>query len=235
MSPVGAAVSSTDTSTAAGSAAGSAVAGSTVAGSTVAAAQSLSPADLVVGFARRRLSAEEIRDAILAVSGELDGSPGRDHPFPAPLSWGYSQHAPFHGVYDHQRRSVYLMTQRLKRHPFLALFDGPDPNATTPERLPTTVPTQALFFLNDPLVHANSERWAARLLGTDGDATRTIDAAWRAAVGRAPTERERAEATEFLTAYRTVAAAERQDRIEFRALAAYLRALWSSNEFLYVD
>ena len=46
---------------------------------------------------------------------------------------------------------------------FLALFDGADPNATTPSRRATTVPTQALFFLNDPFVHAKSEKCAARL------------------------------------------------------------------------
>ena len=52
------------------------------------------------------------------------------------------------------------MTQRIKRHPFLALFDGADPNATTAVRLATTVPTQALYFLNDPFVHAKAEKYA---------------------------------------------------------------------------
>ena len=74
-------------------------------------------------------------------------------------------------VYDHDKRSVYLMTQRIKRHPFLALFDGADPNATTAERSTTTVPTQALFFLNDPFVHAKAERCAARLLATTAERT----------------------------------------------------------------
>ncbi|HQZ64855.1 MAG TPA: PSD1 and planctomycete cytochrome C domain-containing protein, partial [Planctomycetaceae bacterium] len=108
--------------------------------------------DLYTHFARRRLSAEEIRDTILMVTRELDPEPGQGHPFPSPISWGFSQHGPFNAVYDHNKRSVYLMTQRLKRHPFLALFDGPDTNASTPDRLGTTVPTQALYFLNDPFV-----------------------------------------------------------------------------------
>src|SRR5207342_1510539 len=106
--------------------------------------------DLYASFPRRRLSAEEIRDAILAVSGELDSTPAREHPFPSPISWGYTQHNPFIAVYDDNKRSVYLMTQRLKRHPFLALFDGADTNASTPSRGATTVPTQALFLMNDP-------------------------------------------------------------------------------------
>jgi hypothetical protein len=92
----------------------------------------------------RRLQAEEIRDAILAVSGRLDRSRGEGHPFPPSYEWGYSQHGPFGAVYDHDRRSLYLMTGRLKRHPFLALFDGADPNASTADRLGTTVPRSSV-------------------------------------------------------------------------------------------
>ena len=86
-------------------------------------------------------------------------------------------------MYDHNKRSVYLMTQRLKRHPFLALFDGADPNATTAQRLATTVPTQALFFLNDPFVHAKAEQWADRLLAAGPDEQQRIEPAWRRAIG----------------------------------------------------
>ena len=46
-------------------------------------------------------------------------------------TWDFTQHKPFKAVYDTNRRSVYLMTQRIQRHPFLALFDGPDTNAST--------------------------------------------------------------------------------------------------------
>ena len=191
--------------------------------------------DLYASFSRRRLSAEEIRDAILAVSGELDLTPALEHPFPTPISWGYSQHGPFSAVYEHNKRSVYLMTQRLKRHPFLALFDGADPNATTAERLGTTVPTQALFFLNDPFVHTKAEKWAARLQAAHSDEMPRIETAWRRAFGRSPTEIERVEATEFLTAYRTELAAAKMDNVVVRSLAAYLRTLIGSNEFLHVE
>ena len=191
--------------------------------------------DLYVSFPRRRLSAEEIRDAILAVSGELDLSPAFEHPFPTPINWGYSQHGPFSGVYDHNKRSVYLMTQRLKRHPFLALFDGADPNASTAERLGTTVPTQALFFLNDPFVHVKAEKWAVRLQATSPNEIHRIERAWLRALGRSPTAVERGEAAEFLAAYRTELAAAKMDNVETRSLAAYLRTLIGSNEFLHVD
>ena len=51
-------------------------------------------------FARRRLDAEAIRDAMLAVSGGLDRSPGGPHPFPEQTSWDFTQHKPFKAVYD---------------------------------------------------------------------------------------------------------------------------------------
>ena len=191
--------------------------------------------NLYTSFPRRRISAEEIRDAILAVSGELDLTPALEHPFPTPINWGYTQHGPFSAVYDHNKRSVYLMTQRLKRHPFLALFDGADPNATTAERLGTTVPTQALFFLNDPFVHTKAEKWAARLQAASHDEKQWIEHAWLRAIGRPPTVIERSEATEFLAAYRAELAAAKMDNVEIRSLAAYLRTLIGSNEFLHVD
>ncbi len=191
--------------------------------------------DLYVGFQRRRLDAEEIRDAILTVSGELDGTPAKEHPFPPPISWGYSQHGPFSAVYPHKQRSVYLMTQRLKRHPFLALFDGADPNATTADRLGTTVPTQALFFLNDPLIHETSLKWAERLEAAIERDDHRIDQAWRATIGRSPTSTELAEATEFLAIYQSELVAANTDQPHRRALAAYLRTLIGSNQFLHVD
>jgi hypothetical protein len=191
--------------------------------------------DLYVGFARRRLDAEEIRDAILMVSGELDTTLAQEHPFPTPISWGYSQHGPFSAVYDHNKRSVYLMTQRLKRHPFLALFDGADPNASTAARLGTTVPTQALFFLNDPFVHTKSEKLAARLRAATTVETEQINLASRLAIGRPLTDLEQAEAVQFLQLYRTELTAAGQSDIELRGLAACVRTLFGCNEFLHLD
>ena len=176
-----------------------------------------------------------MRDSILAISGELDPTPGREHPFPSPIGWGFTQHGPFSAVYESNKRSVYLMVQRIKRHPFLALFDGADPNTTTPERRPTTVPTQALFFLNDPFVHAKAEKFAARLQTARPDEAQRIELANRLTLGRAPTEAERTEASEFLAAYRAEIAASGKGNAEITALAAYVRTLFGSNEFLHLD
>jgi Protein of unknown function (DUF1553) len=169
------------------------------------------------------------------VSGELDPVPGRGHPFPSPTSWGYTQHAPFTAVYDHNKRSVYLMTQRIKRHPFLTLFDGPDPNASTPERRTTTVPTQALFFLNDPFVHAKSEKFATRLQRAGANPAQWVESAYRLALGRPPSDAERSEASEFLATYRAEFGPGTPEQTERAALAAYARVLFGSNEFLNID
>lgn len=193
------------------------------------------PAPLYVGYARRRLSAEEIRDAILQVSGELDRTPAHGHPFPTPISWGFTQHGPFSAVYGHRQRSVYLMTQRLKRHPFLALFDGADPNASTADRLGTIVPTQALFFLNDPLIHETSLKWAERMETQEPDPVRRVEAVWRMAWGMRPSPSELSEAQDFLARYRDELIAAQSDSPDRRAWAAYLRTLLGSNAFLYVD
>ena len=168
--------------------------------------------DLYTHFARRRLSAEEIRDSILAVSGDLDPEPAEGHPFPSPITWGFSQHSPFSAVYDHNKRSVYLMTQRLKRHPFLALFDGPDTNASTADRLGTTVPTQALYFLNDPFVHQQGRCLGARLESGNASESQQIEQAYRLALCRSATTEEATDATAFLASLsdRTVQPRTRQ-------------------------
>ncbi len=205
--------------------------------------------DLYQGFQRRRLSAEEIRDAILAVTGQLDSRPGEGHTFPSPLHWGFTQHGPFSAVYEHRQRSIYLMTQRLKRHPYLALFDGADPNATTAIRLGTTVPTQALFFLNDPFLHASAQAWSTALGASQSDDLARLQQAYRQAFGRAATEAELQDAQPFLKDYAAAlrdASSDvgkdwkeltpaRQHELQTLALAAYLRSLIGSNEFLYLD
>ncbi|HND56691.1 MAG TPA: DUF1553 domain-containing protein, partial [Pirellulaceae bacterium] len=109
--------------------------------------------ELLSGFPRRRLDAESIRDSLLAVAGNLDLSPAGAHPFPPHDKWDFTQHKPFKAVYESDRRSVFLMTQRIQRHPYLALFDGADPSTSTGARLTSTTPLQALFLLNDPLLH----------------------------------------------------------------------------------
>jgi hypothetical protein len=185
-------------------------------------------------FQRRRLSAEEIRDSVLAVCGDLDESPAGPHPFPKPESWQFTQHKPFIAVYDHDRRSMYLMVQRIKRHPFLALFDGSDPNTSTGERHTTTVPTQALFFMNDPFIHGKSAHMAGRLMTLDSDELR-LDHDYRLMFGRAPTVDEKKLCKNFLTDYLGDLKEVPAEQRTARAWSAWVRVMMSSNEFLFVE
>ncbi len=183
-------------------------------------------------FPRRRLDAEEIRDTLLALSGELDREPGEGHPFPAENA-SFTQHTPFKAVYDTKKRSVYLMTQRIQRHPFLALFDGPDANASTAERGSSTVPTQALYFLNDPFFHARAEAFAKRLLAEPEE--RRVSLSHRLCFQRGPTVVEFAAATEFLAACRAEFTDLPENQRDLAAWSAYARTLLAANELLYVE
>jgi hypothetical protein len=176
-------------------------------------------------FSSRRLSAEEIRDSLLLVSQQLDKDPGMSHPFPPAVSWTFSQHAPFNAVYQTNKRSVYMMVQRQRRHPFLALFDGPDPNASTPVRGQTTVPTQALYFLNDEFFHASAKLTAVRV-ATDVPSDSSIKKLYRLVLQRDPTKAEAEITLDFVRRY---------DGTEDEKWQAICRVLLTSNEFVYVD
>ena len=184
-------------------------------------------------FPRRRLDAEELRDTLLALSGELDRAPGTGHPFPAENTWAFTQHNPFKAVYDSPKRSVYLMAQRIQRHPFLTLFDGADTSASTPARGASTVPTQALWFLNNPFVHARAEALAKRLLAQPDD-TQRLALAYRLCLQRAPTDAEAQAASAFLAAYQNELGIPADQR-PLAAWSAYSRVLLSSNELLHLD
>jgi len=193
--------------------------------------------DLRWRFNRRRLDAEEIRDAMLAVSGNLDRSMSGPHAFPPESQWRYTQHTPFYGVYETDRRSVYLMQQRIKKQPFLEVFDGADTNATTAERAVSTTPIQALFMMNDPFAHKQADSFAVRVGMAYAETPKRIDYAYRLAFGRPATKEEVRLGEAYLQQVRQDLKEihlpeEQQTRA---ALASYFRVLFSSNEFLFVD
>ena len=176
-------------------------------------------------FNRRRLSAEELRDSLLTMSGEIDLSPAEAHPFPPEVTWKFTQHAPFYAVYESNHRSAFLMVQRQRRHPFLALFDGADPNASTPARQTTNVPTQALYFMNDPFFHQQAAAVAARLTPLADNTIRTVTL-FQSLFQREPTAAERDRVVQFLASY----PGEPSEQ-----WAALCRVLLASNEFLHVE
>ena len=77
------------------------------------------------------------------------------------------------------------MTQRLVKHPFLAIFDGPDTNASTDVRSRSTVPLQALYLLNNPFVQEQAAGFADRLIAGSRDDRARIELAYAAGLGPA--------------------------------------------------
>ena len=193
--------------------------------------------DLLWRMNPQRLDAECIRDAMLAIGGQLDPSRADGHPFPPAESWVFNVHHPFKALYETNRRSIYLMTQRIQKHPFLGLFDGADPGATTDQRMITTTPSQALFMMNDPFVHEQSLNFARRVYAMAGDDAARLNAAYELAYSRPPTGGETHEALAFLEGYRAKLSGLNVPASDLptHSLAAYLRTLLASNEFLFVD
>ena len=152
-------------------------------------------------FDRRRLDAESIRDGILQTSGGLDPSRPGGHPFPPESTWQFSQHGPFKAIYDSPYRSVYLMTQRIQHHPFLALFDGADPSRVTSQRKHTAVALQALYLRNSPFIHQQSEKLAQRLLDTFSNPRKRIAMAIQRAWSRDPTTNEIDDALHYIATF----------------------------------
>ncbi|MFO0898093.1 MAG: PSD1 and planctomycete cytochrome C domain-containing protein [Pirellulales bacterium] len=166
---------------------------------------------------RRRLGVEAWRDAVLAAAGKLE--PGVGGPSIDPLDPAQT------------RRTLYAAVSRLELNRLLALFDYPDPNLHADRRLETTTPLQKLFVLNSPFLVAQAKAVAERTAPAEGesslDSAGQVDAVYRAVLGRAPTDDERALAVTF------VARADAKDPPgAWRELAHVLLA---SNEFLFID
>jgi hypothetical protein len=123
---------------------------------------------------RKRLNAEQLRDSVLLVSGNLDkgmGGPSADLT-PANL-----------------RRTVYGKVSRYKLDQYLQLFDFPTPNISAEKRFTTTVPLQRLFMMNSDFMQVEAEELAKRVASEPNNRAR-ITKAYRLLYGRVPNEEE---------------------------------------------
>lgn len=189
-------------------------------------------------FNRRRLDAEALRDATLALGGTLDLTQAGPHPFPEPSTWRFTAHKQFNQVcYPSNHRSVYLMVQRLHAHPYLSLFNGPDASLSTPTRDTSTVPLQALFLLNDEMIHTQSTGFAKALIQRDRDPATRLRLAFLRAFARPPTDIEQARLLKFLEHYERTLQAEgcAAEKLELESWSALARTMIRSNEFFFVD
>jgi hypothetical protein len=201
-------------------------------------------------FPRRRLDAESLRDAMLAVSGRLDRTLGGSDSGELLFAEGevIDKNRDFfrpnrvngdHPVYTTStRRSIYLPVVRNATPDIFALFDGADPNGVTAVRNDTTVASQALFLMNHPFVREQSLHLAKRLLNDEkaSDADR-VSLGFRLALGRDPRGEEVKDVFTFLDRYETLAA-EKGRKPEDARLAAwqsFCQTLLCRNEFLFVE
>ena len=194
--------------------------------------------DLCWRFEMRRLSAEEIRDSILAVNDGLN----RDALFGPSVyvtiprevlagqsmpgaGWGSSSPA------ESARRSIYIHAKRSLAVPLLASFDGPDSDASCPARFVTTQPTQALGMLNSTFVNEQAEHFARYLRDRAGEnQPAQIALALRRIFQREPTLEEINRGLSLLATLRDKHALSPQAALKQFCVAAY-----SLNEFVYLD
>lgn len=201
---------------------------------------------LLARTTRRRLDAESLRDAMLAVSGRLDtavgGGDSGELLFKEAESIG-AQIRPNRVQTDHSiytasvRRSIYLPVVRNAVPDMFALFDGADPNGVTAVRNDTTVASQSLFLLNHPFVREQSLSFAKRLLSETATDAERIGRAYQLALGRPPRREEQKQVADFLDAYQKSAAPKGRRAESARELAwqSFCQSLLCRNEFLYVD
>jgi uncharacterized protein DUF1553/uncharacterized protein DUF1549 len=156
-------------------------------------------------FNRRRLEAEEIRDAILAVSGSLNlkaGGPSVMVPIDKGLVntlYKPSQWAPPKDPLEYNRRGVYLIVKRNLALPFMQVFDAPDGSVSCPRRESSTHAPQALELLNGDLTNQHADALAARLEKEAGpDLQKQIDLGYRLVTGRPARPKEIQLAINFL-------------------------------------
>jgi hypothetical protein len=227
----------------------------TPASATHAAAIAADAANNLLWHARRqRLEGEELRDAELQVSGQLNlrmFGPSALPELPQVLvdtryGWDPDQKAA-----DRNRRSIYVLAKRNMRLPMFASFDQPDMQNSCPRRTGTITAPQALEMLNGELTEDAARSWTGKLLSTCGDDEhKLVCEAYTEAFGRAPHDDEVKSAEQFVDQQATEIAAESSppvdsqlplpvppkfNRAQAAALVDFCHALLCSNEFLYLD
>jgi mono/diheme cytochrome c family protein len=170
-------------------------------------------------FSLQRLDAEQLRDSVLFVAGDLNT---KDAGGPA---------TPF-GL-DNDKRTVYAKVSRFHIDPFLQAFDFPNPTFTAEQRFSTNVPVQRLYFMNDPFVYKQAEVLSKRVYPKGDDSAR-ITETYRLVYGRQPTPAELQAGLDFLkTTPDKPGYMVNQEPIS--AWKEYCRVLFSSNEFEFLN
>ena len=183
-------------------------------------------------FRPRRLEAEAVRDAVLAVSGRLNPEQFGLPIFP-PLPEGLAEEVKYDNSKwaaqdgpEGRKRSIYIYQQRSMTMPFLQTFDSVVCDATRDRRQASVTPLQALAMYNGRFANEEATHFAARIRKEAGESPATqIQLAFKTALGREPTPDE-SERMQALMATSTAGS---------DALAPVCRVLLNANEFVYVE
>lgn len=191
---------------------------------------------LVWRMSKKRIEAEAMRDAVLAVSGKLE----LEQPLGSPVALaGEGIMGPFRNftqdILLDRHRSVFLPVVRDQLPEALALFDFADPSLVTGERSTTNGPTQALYLMNSGFILRQAEAAAdlIREAGSTDDAR--IQAAYLRFLARKPTASETARARSFLEEFVQVGPGKTREDHADAAWSAFCQALYASAEFRYLD
>jgi mono/diheme cytochrome c family protein len=195
------------------------------------------PNDLLSHFDMRRLTAEELRDSLLAVTGTLNPEmfgPGVYVDIPKAVLAGQSR--PGHGwgkssPEEQARRSIYIFVKRSLNTPILASFDQAETDRSAPVRFASTQPTQALGMLNSAFVNEQAGKFAARIQREGGaEIAGQVGRALQLATARPPTEAEIERGVAFIDALQKTDGASAE-----AALKTFCLLALNLNEFLYLD
>jgi hypothetical protein len=175
---------------------------------------------------RRRLEGEALWDAMHSAAGTLNLASG-GRPVAPPLAedeisgmgagWQWPVSA---DPAEHTRRGVYLLVRRNFPYPMFEAFDGPINSVSCPARDTTSVAPQALWFLNNRVVHEQARQFANRLRKQTDDSSKWPEIAFNLALGRDPSDAERAES---------------ETMIRELGLERLCLSLFNLNEFAFVD
>ncbi len=193
--------------------------------------------DLFWRFDMRRLTAEEIRDSILALSGTLNlkmYGPGVYTPIPREVLAGQSMPGNGWGTspFEEQcRRSIYVHVKRSLLTPILESFDTAETDRSTAVRFVTTQPTQALALLNSEFLHKQASFFAERLRSEAGaDNDKQVRLALTLATARPPSDTEVRRGVSLIAALRS-----KDGMSEEAALRYFCLMVLNINEFVYLD
>jgi cytochrome c553 len=186
----------------------------------------------------RRLQAEELRDALLAVCGRLDRTMGGSLLHAKNREFLFDHTSKDRTKYDSRRRSLYLPVIRNNVYDVFQLFDFPDPAVPSGDRPTTTIAPQALFLMNSEWAMQLCEHLADDLLRDKGlDDAERVQRLYRTAYSRTASEKETERGLALVrNVDRALAMREDDDgRRRLLAWACLCQTVAAANEFVYLD